>query len=176
VFAGNETMSVLHARRLAAALYFVGPHAVCLSLLDTPEAYSGFVAIMTQCLSFQSAFTGSISLSSLATALRSTPLLASPELQGSTVNGQAQNAGIKVQQQSKDPDHKMEEVVASEQLPRMPPWLAPSATRLYVTLACIIRLAGRSAVSGIVIFTSLLKHSWASLSIVSIHFRSLHSL
>jgi len=128
---------------------------------------------MTQCLSFQSAFTGSISLSSLATALRSTPLLASPELQ---INGQAQNAGIKVQQQSKDPDHKMEEVVASEQLPRMPPWLAPSATRLYVTLACIIRLVGRSAVSGIVIFTSLLKHSWASLSIVNIHFRSLHSL
>ncbi len=110
------------------------------------------MAIMTQCLSFQSAFTGSVSLSSLATALRSTPLLASPELQGSTVNGQAQNAGIKVQQQSKDPDHKMEEVVASEQLPRMPPWLAPSATRLYVTLACIIRLVGRSAVSGIVIF------------------------
>jgi hypothetical protein len=134
------------------------------------------VAIMTQCLSFQSAFTGSISLSSLATALRSTPLLASPELQGSTVNGQAQNAGIKVQQQSKDPDHKMEEVVASEQLPRMPPWLAPSATRLYVTLACIIRLVGRSAVSGIVIFTSLLKHSWASLSIVNIRFKSLHSL
>lgn len=131
------------------------------------------MAIMTQCLSFQSAFTGSISLSSLATALRSTPLLASPELQ---INGQAQNAGIKVQQQSKDPDHKMEEVVASEQLPRMPPWLAPSATRLYVTLACIIRLVGRSAVSGIVIFTSLLKHSWASLSIVNIHFRSLHSL
>ncbi len=39
VFAGNETMSVLHARRLAAALYFVGPHAVCLSLLDTPVSW-----------------------------------------------------------------------------------------------------------------------------------------
>lgn len=33
VFTGNETLAVLHARRLSAALYFVGPEAVCSSFL-----------------------------------------------------------------------------------------------------------------------------------------------
>lgn len=33
MFTGNETLAVLHARRLAAALYFVGPEAVCSTFL-----------------------------------------------------------------------------------------------------------------------------------------------
>ena len=35
IFTGNENFAVLHARRLAAALYFVGPQAVCSSFLES---------------------------------------------------------------------------------------------------------------------------------------------
>lgn len=43
---------------------------------------------------------------------------------------------------------KLEEVVAAEQLPRMPPWLSQIAQRVYKAIAIIIRLVGRAAGSG----------------------------
>lgn len=141
VFSGNETLAVLHARRLAAALYFVGPEALCSSFLESLESCQRFVNIMLQCLSFSSAFAGPIDLSVLSTVPKSPALLA---ISIPTI-------GIEDEQldtSQKQKEQKPEEVAPAHLLPRMPPWLSQNSQRVFKALASIIRLVGRAAGSG----------------------------
>ncbi|KAG0557818.1 hypothetical protein KC19_11G159100 [Ceratodon purpureus] len=141
VFSGNETLAVLHARRLAAALYFVGPEAVCSSFLVSLEACQRFANIMLQCLSFSSSFAGPMDLSVLSTASKSPALLVMSDPKTGTEDDHPETSKKQKQQ-------NLEEVVAGKLLPRMPPWLSQNAQRVYKALASIIRLVGRAAASG----------------------------
>lgn len=96
---------------------------------------------MLQCLSFSSAFAGPIDLSVLSTAPKSQALLVITDPKSSAEDHQPETL-------KKQKHQKPEEVVAAEQLPRMPPWLSQTAQRVYGATASIIRLVGRAAASG----------------------------
>jgi len=96
---------------------------------------------MLQCLSFSSTFAGPIDLSVLSTASKSQALLVISDSKTVTEDDQPETSKKQKQQ-------KLEEVVAAEQLPRMPPWLSQVAQRVYKAIASIIRLVGRAAGSG----------------------------
>lgn len=119
---------------------------LCVLCMEIQDASAKFVHIMTQCLSFHSAFTGSINLSTLTTVSRSPPLLILLEPKSNAYGDHEEKSKSLVS--SEKESQKVEAVGAREQLPRMPPWHTHSATRLYNTLACIVRLVGRAAISG----------------------------
>jgi len=97
--------------------------------------------VMLQCLSFSSTFAGPIDLSASSTTSKSQAVLVVSDPRTGTEDDQSE-ASKKQKQQ------KLEEVVAAEQLPRMPPWLSQIAQRVYKAIASIIRLVGRAATSG----------------------------
>ncbi|KAJ7549328.1 hypothetical protein O6H91_07G049000 [Diphasiastrum complanatum] len=152
IAAADETMSVLSARRLAAALYFLGPHEVHSSLFHSSATTSHFLSVLTQCLGFSSAFNGPLKsvvleVSELYNVIHdedsTKELTRVSRRHDKQSNVGRQITDLDLDLQTKQLNGEIVEEVASDQLPRVPPWLFQSGkSKLYDILALIIRLAG----------------------------------
>ncbi|KAL2608666.1 hypothetical protein R1flu_027239 [Riccia fluitans] len=137
IFSANAAMAVSHGRRLIAAMYFSGPEGVSSCLLGTPADRERFVAALRQCLSFNSAFAGSLSQ---ITSKQTTYYPVVSEIlqaggQGDNSEQESEAGGVR-------------EKLEANGIPSMPPWLpVGTGSQLYRVLADVLRLVGLSAIS-----------------------------
>lgn len=101
-----------------------------------------FIGTLSQCLSFNTTFTGS-----LEQIMSSKPTLYGPIV--SEVKSRGQGHDSDRPQHTETAPRLVEEGIEAEELPTMPPWLSlGSGSKLYHVLADVLRLAGLSAVTG----------------------------
>ncbi|CAM6129670.1 unnamed protein product [Calypogeia fissa] len=143
VFSSDIPMSVLHARRLTAAMYFLGPDGVSSQLLDTMASKQKFIQTLSQCLSFNTTFTGSLEQITSSRPVLSGPIIS--EVKSGDHGDDSEGLGEKRRDTA---SMRVEQGMQAENLPTMPPWLSlGSGSKLYHALIYILRLAGLSAVT-----------------------------
>lgn len=159
IFTGDETVALIHARRLLSAMYFAGPEGVSSHLFHSPAAVSHFLEVMRQSLSHTSAFTGPIdqlvhhkiqSVGYLPAISELSSDITTKEYRDSQSKSSVNSSGIQILH-SERPElgkHLMD-LTLNGRLPHMPPWFTHAGGhKLYELLAAILRLAALSAVSG----------------------------
>lgn len=156
VFSGNETVAVVLCRQLLAAMFFAGPEGVSDCIFQSPAATAQFVTVMAQCLSFNSAFAGSVKQLSFGKegSLGYVPGISElniseiAEMEGpDSMNTIDKESRLKVnERQSKD---ALKGKTESPMLPRMPPWLVQAGgSKIYREISGILRLSGLSSMFG----------------------------
>lgn len=103
-----------------------------------------FIQTLSQCLSFNTSFTGS-----LEQITSTKPALDGPIVSELKSSDQGDDSEMSDQKRAAPSSRPGGNGIQAEELPTRPPWLSPgSGSKLYSALVYILRLAGLSAVTG----------------------------
>ncbi|KAI5070070.1 hypothetical protein GOP47_0014413 [Adiantum capillus-veneris] len=154
LYSGDNNLCSFLSRQLLAAMFFGGPSAVSECIFHSPAATTQFVAVMTQCFSFNLAFVGTLQK---LNAKDKSPVRIVEVDDGSAaqpgkktvVAGACTNMPSDLSFSEDLPAVTMAQDSILHQLPRLPPWFREyGGCQFYTELAGVLRLVGLSSMLG----------------------------
>ncbi|XP_073158890.1 uncharacterized protein [Henckelia pumila] len=139
MLSNEESLSLLHARKLLAVTYFCGPRLISDYLLLSPVTIARFLDVFALCMSQKSVFSGS--LKKLASTRPSSHgfihSIAEIKAASNVNHGNPEYSGF----QNRKLLPLLENGQKEYELPKMPPWFSGiGSQKLYETLAGVLRL------------------------------------
>ncbi|KZV33836.1 hypothetical protein F511_29079 [Dorcoceras hygrometricum] len=139
MWSNEESLSLLHARKLLAVTYFCGPRLISDYILLSPVTTARFLDVFALCMSQKSVFSGSLKkhASSRPSSHGYIHSIAEIKAANNLNHGNPEYLGF----QNRKLLPRLENGLKEYELPKMPPWFSGiGSQKLYETLAGVLRL------------------------------------